>query len=182
MDLKRRSGPVGSPGGTRRVGLPAGAFCLASLLLAAPAALAAGSSAAGSSAAGSSQGTLTLRGVVPAVCTVSLSATSATLDLVQGQAGTAVAAVEESCNAAGGYTVSIASRNGGELRCESAASGVAYSLSYDGADAAKSGVIRTERAATGASRRGTLSLTVPASPTLAAGEYVDTLTVSIAAK
>lgn len=133
-------------------------------------------------AAGAAErGQITLRGTVPAVCTVALSASSATLEVVRGQSATPVATVEERCNAAAGYTVSVTSRNGGQLRQEGAASGVSYAVSYDQVSS-NSGALVAVRAPTGAARVGTLAVEVPASPEAPAGDYVDVLTVSISAK
>ncbi|ACI97612.1 hypothetical protein [Rhodospirillum centenum] len=127
------------------------------------------------------RGQITLRGTVPAVCTVALSASSATLEVVRGQSATPVATVEERCNAAAGYTVSVTSRNGGQLRQEGAASGVSYAVSYDQVSS-NSGALVAVRTPTGAARVGTLAVEVPASPEAAAGDYVDVLTVSISAR
>ncbi|HYC02764.1 MAG TPA: spore coat protein U domain-containing protein [Azospirillaceae bacterium] len=174
MDLKRRPGRRESERRTAPAWRAApGLFSLV-LLIALP--LTAAAQSGGSSAS------LTLRGTVPAVCTVDLGATSATVDLVKGQSAQPVATVEERCNAGGGYTVSVASRNGGELRPDGTAQGVPYSVAYDDAAAQRAGGLRAERAASGAPRRGVLSVSVPASPTLAAGDYADVLTVTIAAK
>lgn len=128
------------------------------------------------------RGQITLRGTVPAVCTVALSASSAALDLVRGQSATPVATVEERCNAAAGYTVSVNSRNGGQLRQEGATAGVDYALSYDQVSAGKSGSLVAVRESTGVPRVGTLAVGVPANPEAAAGEYLDVLTVVISAR
>jgi len=125
---------------------------------------------------------LMLRGVVPAVCSVSVSTPTVPLDLVRGQMPTPVASVEERCNAAGGYRVSVTSRNGGQLRSEGQAMSVGYSLAYDETAAGHSGGLMVERAPSAQSRRGTLSVAVPASPTLPAAEYQDLITITIAAK
>ncbi len=131
-------------------------------------------------ASAASSGQIQLRGVVPAVCTVAVSETGANLDLVQGQAQVPVAAVEERCNSANGYTVAISSRNGGQLRTESGGAGVGYTLHYG--DASGTAELMTDRSVSNSARRGTLAVTVPGDRTLPAGEYTDIVTVSISAK
>lgn len=125
--------------------------------------------------------TIQLRGVVPPSCSVSVSATSATVDIARGQSLGTVASVEERCNAAGGYVVSVSSQNGGQLVGGDGAS-VPYSLFYGDAGAGQGGRLTAERGTTGDVRRSTLAVTLPASPQARAGEYEDTVTISIAAK
>lgn len=125
--------------------------------------------------------TIQLRGTVPATCSVSVSANSATVDIARGQSLGTVASVEERCNAAGGYVVSVSSQNGGQLVGGNGA-GVPYALFYGESGAGQGGRLTAERATSGDVRRSTLAVTVPASPQAQAGEYEDTVTISIAAK
>lgn len=131
-------------------------------------------------AAASSSGTIQLRGVVPVVCTVSVAETGASLNLTQGQTDVAVASVREQCNAAAGYSVSITSRNGGQLRTDGGQSGVGYTLRYG--DQSGAGQLLTDRSVSNSERTGTLSVTVPANRDLPAGEYTDIVTISVSAK
>ncbi len=128
---------------------------------------------------GAPQGSITLRATVPATCAVTLSADSVTLNLTAGVTNLPVATVEERCNAANGYRVSLASGNGGALSSGSAS--IAYSMQY-GDSSSGSGTLAADRAASGASRQTVLSVSVPAGTARQAGDYQDTVTISIAAK
>lgn len=137
---------------------------------------------AGASAMAASQVEIRLRGVVPAVCTVSVSNTSSNLNIVQGESGTQIAMVTELCNAVSGYKVSVESANAGRMMPDLGGAGIAYSLSFDAAAAGSNGRLVAERAPSGAARQSVLSATLPASPQANAGNYSDTVTVSISAK
>ncbi|MDG5496695.1 hypothetical protein [Niveispirillum sp. BGYR6] len=126
-----------------------------------------------------SQATLTIRGSVTAECSIGISNNTATVNLTAGQATVPVATVEERCNAANGYVVTVASQNRGTL--SSGTASVAYGLQY-GDVAAQNGSVATTRAASGQARSTTVSVSVPASPSLPAGEYADTVIISITAK
>jgi spore coat protein U-like protein len=127
----------------------------------------------------SAQASITLRASVPATCAVTLSAESATLNLTAGVTNQPVATVAERCNAANGYTVNLASGNGGALSSGSAS--IAYTLHY-GDSSSGNGSLVADRAASGAPRQTVLSITVPPGPARQAGDYQDTVTISIAAK
>jgi len=129
-------------------------------------------------AAGSAQ--ITIRGHVPPACSVSVDTDSTTLNLIAGQSQAPVATVTEQCNAAAGYSVTVTSANGGQLRQGNR--GVGYTLSYDDAARGQGGGLTATRAATGASVQRVLYASVPATPTLPAGQYEDVVTVSISAK
>ncbi len=131
--------------------------------------------------AGSDRSSITLRGVVPPVCTVSVSASNASVDLIRGQSQVGVATVEEQCNAAGGYVVSVTSKNGGQL-LRADGGGVGYSLRYGDASVGQNGSLSAERTATGDVRRSTLAVSVPANPEATAGDYEDIVTISIQAR
>jgi spore coat protein U-like protein len=126
-----------------------------------------------------SQATLTIRGTVTAECSIGISNNSATVNLTAGQSAVTVATVEERCNAANGYVVTVASQNGGTL--SSGTSSVAYGLQY-GDVAAQNGSVATSRAATGQARTTTVAVSIPASPELPADDYADTVVISITAK
>lgn len=131
-------------------------------------------------ATASSSGSIQLRGVVPTICTVAVTETGASLNLTQGQTSVPVASVREECNAAAGYSVSITSRNGGQLRADGGQSGVGYTLHYG--DQSGTGQLLTDRSVSNSERTGTLSVTVPANRELPAGEYTDIVTISVSAK
>lgn len=131
-------------------------------------------------AAADARGQIQLRGVVPAMCTVAIVDSGTNLDLVRGQALVPVASVQEQCNSASGYTVTVASRNGGELRRDGSNSGVGYTLHYGGASG--TGTIAADRAVSGEIRQNTLAVSLPPTADIAAGIYVDVVTISVAAK
>ncbi|MBP7335061.1 hypothetical protein [Niveispirillum sp.] len=130
-------------------------------------------------AQGSAQGTITLRATVTTTCAVTLSTGNATLDLNAGSASIPVATVEERCNAANGYTVSLTSKNGGALSSGSAT--IAYTMQY-GDNSSSNGTLSTARDVTGSGRQTVLSVSVPAGAQRQAGQYEDTVTIAIAAK
>ncbi|MFV3077156.1 hypothetical protein [Niveispirillum fermenti] len=130
-------------------------------------------------AQGSTQATLTLRASMPQSCTVALSTTSATLDLNAGVTNLPVATVEERCNASNGYTVSMVSKNGGALSAGGA--NIGYTLHY-GDTNSSTGTLAAERGVSGNARQTVLSVSIPPGTNRQAGDYEDTVTISIAAK
>jgi type 1 fimbria pilin len=124
-------------------------------------------------------GTLRLKGIVPQACTVSVQDQGVVLDLGSGGQSRTVAAIEERCNAPAGYTVTLSSRNGGELRAE-AGDGLPYAMSYDGAAPAGQGTVVATRPP-GISTKD-LAVSTPAAPNLRAGAYEDVITVTVQAK
>ncbi|MBB6254812.1 spore coat protein U domain-containing protein [Nitrospirillum iridis] len=149
----------------------------ATLVLASTALLGSGAWAA------SATGSIHVGAAVPTVCTVAVSDSNATLDLVNGQNALTVGSVTEQCNAGNGYTVSVSSANSGTLRSSgTGTSAVAYSLSYDQTTAGKNGALSTDRAASPQGRQSNLAVSLPGNAQAAAGQYQDTVTISIAAK
>ncbi len=133
-------------------------------------------------AAVADSGQIRLRGEVPTVCTVGVIDRGVILDLSGANTRATVAAIEERCNAPNGYTVTLSSRNGGELRLEDARmAGIAYSMSYPGASQSRPGALVAVRSEPGAGTRD-LAITTPAAAGAPAGVYEDIVTVSIAAK
>lgn len=127
----------------------------------------------------SAQGTITLRASVPATCAVSLSTENVSLNL-SSTAIVPVATVEERCNAANGYTVSLSSKNGGAL--SSGTSSIAYTLHYGDSSSTADGSLTAGRPVSGTARQTVLSVSVPAATQRQAGDYEDTVTIAIAAK
>lgn len=125
------------------------------------------------------QGTITLRASVPATCAVSLSTGNASLNL-NSAAIVPVATVEERCNAANGYTVSLSSKNGGALSSGNAT--IAYTLHYGDSSSTADGSLTSGRTVSGTARQTVLSVSVPAGTQRQAGDYEDTVTIAIAAK
>jgi len=127
----------------------------------------------------SSQGTIMLRASVPATCAISLSTENAALNL-NSAAIVPVATVEERCNAANGYTVSLLSKNGGAL--SSGTSSIAYTLHYGDSSSTADGSLTAGRPVSGTARQTVLSVSVPDGAQRQAGDYEDTVTIAIAAK
>ena len=145
----------------------------------------AGILAQGSAIAADSTATLQLRGTVPATCVVQVVDSGASLNLLGGEANRQVGTVSETCNAGSGYLITLSSANGGQLGGAAGGSGqkVAYTVSYG--DAAATGLaqpVTMTRAASAFGKTQALSVSLPAQSRLAAGDYQDSLTVTIAAK
>lgn len=128
--------------------------------------------------------TLQLRGTVPVTCTVQVVDGGASLDLLAGEANRQVGTVSETCNAGSGYQITLSSANGGQLGGGTGSGQkVAYTVSYG--DAAAAGLaqpVTVSRPAAAFGRTQALSISLPAQSRLAAGDYQDSLTVTIAAK
>ncbi|WP_207459660.1 hypothetical protein [Azospirillum sp. SYSU D00513] len=122
-------------------------------------------------------GQIQLRAQVPALCSVAVADLGVALDLARPLERVAVATVEERCNAAGGYKVSVSTRNGGELR-SGEGSAVPYRLEYDGASPREGGLVAT-RAASPLPQSRELSVSTAPRPGTPAGSYMDTVTVTI---
>jgi len=130
-------------------------------------------------------GQLRIVGEVPAVCTVSVAERGATLDLARGVERVPVATVEERCNTAAGYSVTLSTQNGGQLRTDNGAAGgaagVPYTITYDGATQAGGSMV-ANRPASPQPQSRELSVSAAAPDKLQAGTYQDTITVTIAGK
>lgn len=128
-----------------------------------------------------SSGRIRIVGEVPAVCTVSVAERGTTLDLANGADRVPVATVEERCNTAAGYSVTLTTQNGGQLRTDSGAAGVPYTITYDGATQSGGGMVAT-RTASPLPQSRELSVSAAAPNKLQSGTYQDTITITIAGK
>lgn len=148
------------------------------------AAVPAGPALAQTAPAAASSATLHIGGTVATRCTVAVTDNQTSLNLTQGQTTAPVAAVTEQCNAGDGYTVTVTSTNGGQLRSDAPGSvPVSYSMAYDSTAAGKGGTLTADRTAPSTTaRQSLLTISTPANAQLAAGTYQDTLTVAITAK
>lgn len=129
----------------------------------------------------SSSGRIRIVGEVPAVCTVNVTERGAPLDLSGGIERVSVATVEERCNTAAGYSVTLTTQNGGQLRADGGAAGVPYSISYDGATPSGAAMV-ANRAASPQPQSRELSVSAAAPDKLPSGTYQDTITITIAGK
>ena len=129
---------------------------------------------------------LDLLGVVASNCTIAITPTAkaSSLDLQRGETDTVVGTVTENCSSTRGYTVSITSQNGGQLRSGGATAPlVNYSARYDNATGslAASG-LDTRRNQASFNYQRSLLVSLPANPQVIAGSYSDSVTFVIAAR
>lgn len=127
------------------------------------------------------RGSIRLVGTVPQSCTLSVADRGAVLDLAAGERTTVVASIEEQCNAPGGYTVTVSSRNGGVLSSSEGAD-IPYTMSYDDARATREGGGLVAQRAQPSWRTRDLAVTAGQSGGGVAGTYDDLVTVTIQAR
>lgn len=127
-----------------------------------------------------SAGSLSLRGNMPMSCAISVQDLNATWNLTAGESAKTVGSVTETCNAGNGYSISLASANGGKLK--SGANEINYSVDYDSNAGALTSQMVVERATAQFGKKSDLKVTVPGSSQYVAGDYADTITVTIAAR
>jgi hypothetical protein len=130
-------------------------------------------------AAEAETGTIRLVAFVPQVCSVGIEDRGTLLDLGSGERMTTVAAIEERCNAPGGYTITLSSLNGGQLVSGDGAR-IAYTLLYEGAGTDGRGGLSVSRSLPGTTRHE-LAVRADGAGALA-GTYGDVVTVTIEAK
>lgn len=131
-------------------------------------------------------GSLTLRGVVPVVLSISVApeAVATALPLDVTQSNTKVATINERSNSSTGYSVAISSANAGSLKRVSGTETFSYSMKYNGSSVnlasgqtfsyPSGGVVNQNRDVN-------ISYTGADSSTLVAGTYEDTVTFTISA-
>lgn len=113
-------------------------------------------------------------------CSVAIEDHRTLLDLAGGVRTTTVAAIEESCNAPTGYTMTLSSRNGGRLVGESGGS-IPYTLLYQGAGTDGRGGLTVSRSLPGTTRHE-LAVRAGDGDEAIADAYDDVVTVTIEAK
>lgn len=130
--------------------------------------------------ADSVSGTIALRGTVPVMCTVAVTDLNQSLNLVGGENGKQIGSVVENCNSGTGYTVSLTSTNAGKLK---AANGqIAYTVSYDGQAGSLGSQMQVTRSTAQFAKVSSLNVSVAANAQALAGDYSDSITITIAAK
>jgi hypothetical protein len=133
--------------------------------------------------------TLNLSGVVALVSSIAVTASGSynSLNITDGESGTTVASVAEQSNDLAGYTITMASSNGGYLQNASDSSKqTAYTISYDNASAVSpttsAQVVKTVSSLSGlTSASSPVKINVTAYATAPAGTYSDTVTFAIVA-
>lgn len=130
--------------------------------------------------AADSSGTLVVRGTVETNCTVSIQDTGAQLDLTKGVNNVVVGKVTETCNDPDGYTITFTSQGGGKLK--NGNFGVEYTASYDNQNhQSLNSEMRLTRRDAAFGNVNDLKVTVKGGSDRVAGNYSDTITVTIAA-
>jgi spore coat protein U-like protein len=133
------------------------------------------------------EGLLTLTGVVDVRYEISLSNSSATVDIINGESSKLVATATEVSNNLSGYKISMKSAYGSNLRHSADASKqVAYTVTYDGSSpyslTTSDQVVKPASALAGLTTdTSEIRVSFPGQPNAAAGTYSDTITVSISA-
>lgn len=137
--------------------------------------------AAGSAhAAGPTSGQIIIRGTVGSICEIAVVDLGTNLDLVAGESNRAVGKVTETCNDADGYSVSFTSDTGGKMVGPLGAQS-AYRVNYDTiSDASLSSAAELVRPDPQWNVQHDLTVNVAGQSELPAGEYRDTVTVTIA--
>lgn len=143
-----------------------------------------------SSAFAASSGTLLLQGTVSSVNDIVVTpntANNTSLNIVDGETGKNVASVLETSNNLAGYSISISSATGGELRhTVDASKKTTYKISYDGNTSVTPSIsgttVKNVSSLSGLTNdTSDVAVDVDAFATAPAGVYSDTLTISIVA-
>lgn len=129
---------------------------------------------------------LLLKGNVPEILSIGVTAETiaANLPLNVTQTNTKVATVQEKSNSKTGYKVTITSANQGKLVRNTGTEQFPYSLAYNNQAlnlASPVVITNTAAAAVTANKNVTISYTGVAHDLMVAGDYVDTVTFTIAA-
>ena len=128
-----------------------------------------------------------LRGNVALNCTIGVTPTAkaTSLDIKGGEQAVSVGVVTEDCNSGTGYTVAITSQHGGQLRSvadDASAPLASYTASYDDASGSIASILTATRNGAFFGRTGDLRVTIPANAQAIAGNYSDSITLTIAGK
>lgn len=134
-------------------------------------------------AADSASGTIQLKGTVALSCTVAVSDLSPSLNLVSGESARPVGTVVETCNSGTGYTISLSSANAGQLTSSSnGTTPIGYSVSYDNQGGKLNNAMQVTRSSAQFGKSSTLAVSIDGNARAIAGNYADTITITIAAK
>ncbi|MBP7340335.1 hypothetical protein [Niveispirillum sp.] len=125
-------------------------------------------------------GTIQLKGNVGLSCTIAVQDLSQSLSLKTGESNKTVGSVTETCNSGTGYKITLASSNGGKLKSGNFT--IDYQVNYDGQGGSLNSQMVVDRANAQFNKKSDLKVTVQASDQYIAGDYADTVTVTIAAK
>lgn len=128
-------------------------------------------------------GSVGLRGTMETICFVTVTQNNAAIDIVKGVANLTVASVGEKCNLGNGFKVSISSANAGAM-VDALGNRAPYTIQYDnsGKKALTTPVVLTRTSAKKTVSTKTFKVNFTAKPDAVAGDYGDTITVTIAAR
>ena len=131
-------------------------------------------------AAGPVSGQIIIRGTVGSICEIAVVDYGTILDLVGGESNRPVGQVTETCNDADGYSVSFTSAEGGKMIGPRGAESE-YRVNYDAiSDTNLSSSASIARPDPQWNAQYDLTVNVEGQDELPAGEYLDTVTVTIA--
>lgn len=126
-------------------------------------------------------GNFRLKGNVASSCTISVEDLGLSLALKAGESAKKVGTVTETCNSGSGYKITLSSANAGQLK--SGTNVIDYTIGYDnGSAVALTAAVVVDRATAQFAKKSDLTVTIAASDQYIAGDYADTVTVTIAAK
>lgn len=132
-------------------------------------------------AAGPTSGQIIIRGTVGSICEIGVLDYGTNLDLVAGESARAVGQVTETCNDPDGYSVSFSSAESGKMVGPRGANSP-YRVNYDAiSNRSLSTEAALERPDPQWNVQHELTVNVDGQAQLPAGEYRDTVTVTIAA-
>ena len=125
-------------------------------------------------------GTIQLKGNVALSCSIAVQDLGQALSLKNGENSKTVGSVTETCNSGSGYKISLASTNAGKLKSGNFT--IDYQVNYDGQSGTLNNQMVVDRANAQFNKKSDLKVTIAASDQYIAGDYADTVTVTIAAK
>ncbi len=125
-------------------------------------------------------GTIQLKGNVALSCTIAVQDLGQSLSLKTGETNKTVGSVTETCNSGSGYRITLASANAGKLKSGNFT--IDYSVNYDSFTGGLTSQAVVDRATAQFGKKSDLKVSVAASDQYIAGDYADTVTVTIAAK
>lgn len=125
-------------------------------------------------------GTIQLKGNVALSCTIAVQDLGQSLALRTGESNKTVGSVTETCNSGTGYKITLASANAGKLKSGNFT--IDYSVNYDSFTGALTSQAVVDRANAQFNKKSDLKVSIAASDQYIAGDYADTITVTIAAK
>ena len=151
-----------------------------SKIVLAPAAFAAALLLAGAASA-QSTGSVVVKGNVPLNCTVAVTDLNQSLNLNGGETDKQVGSIVENCNSGTGYNISLSSSNAGQLK-NSLGNLIGYTVKYDGGAGNLGSAMQVSRNTAQFGKTSPLAVSLNGSAQYIAGNYADTVTITIAAK